>query len=152
MNELNVSENAFDSMFNKRISARRKTRKQTFGTVLSIDVRPPAKAKGDSQRLAQIKFPDGSKATAYIPSGVKGVTEGAPVLIRASRTNSRPEVDQRVVKPLNGPSTARQKHSKNAKYRKSYKAVANMAARTGYRGSRSAQAVTRESATRRTVK
>lgn len=111
-----------------------------------------ASQNGNSRRVAQITLPDGSETTAYIPRGVKGVKEGSLVLIRASRTNSRPEVDQRVVKPLNGRVTARQKHSKNDKLRrKSYKVVSNMAARKGYRGSLSADATTRERATRRTA-
>lgn len=94
---LNVSDNMYDSLFNKRLSANPKARKQAYGTVLGIDVRPPAKPNGEHRRIAHIKFPDGSKTTAYIPMGVLGVTEGSPVLLRASRTKLD-SIDLRIVK------------------------------------------------------
>lgn len=74
----------------------------SLGIVLKIEPLTGSKLNGRQRKIAQIKFPDGSETTAYIPDGLKGVTEGAPVLIRASRTNSLAEVGQRVVKPLNG--------------------------------------------------
>jgi ribosomal protein S12 len=80
-------------------SSRKKPRRGIVVTFRSLETQSRL---DKTRRIAKVKFPDGSEATAYIPSGVKGVTEGSPVLIRASRTNSLTEVDQRVVKPLNG--------------------------------------------------
>ncbi|WP_250742347.1 hypothetical protein [Streptomyces sp. G1] len=60
---------------------------------------------GNSRRIAQIKFPDGSETTAYIPMGVLGITEGSPVLLRASRSPKVPEIHLRV-KPLSRTQTA----------------------------------------------
>ncbi|MER5302542.1 hypothetical protein ABT039_24180 [Streptomyces lasiicapitis] len=108
--QISVSDNMFDSHFQKRLSVSRKASKQAYGTVLGIDVRPPAKPNRDPQRLAQIKFPDGSETTVYIPRGVKGVKEGSAVLIRDSRMNEIPDVSLRIVK-RHKPRTTLSSHS-----------------------------------------
>lgn len=66
------------------------------GRVTSVETLKSTES-GNLRRIAQIKFPDGSATTAYVPENVKGVEEGMPVLVRASRSRKVPGIRLRVL-------------------------------------------------------
>ncbi|GGP40382.1 hypothetical protein GCM10010278_16400 [Streptomyces melanogenes] len=72
--------------------------RKLLASVVSLSDVSFGNPKRSKRRVAQVKFPNGSEATAYIPRGVQGVTEGSPVLLRASRMNEIPGVSLRIVK------------------------------------------------------
>lgn len=65
------------------------------GVCAKIEFLPPEKPNSEPRRIALVKFPNGDEASAYIPRGAKGVTEGAPVFVRASRSPKVPGIDLR---------------------------------------------------------
>ncbi|MFC0842337.1 hypothetical protein ACFH04_01095 [Streptomyces noboritoensis] len=69
---------------------------------MQVQTQSSGNPQPQSRRIAQIKLPDGSETTAYIPRGVKGAKEGSPVLIRDSRgAADLPDVWSRVAKVEN---------------------------------------------------
>lgn len=69
---------------NARSGNRRSRRKD--GRVTRIESVKPTERDGNSRHIAQVKFPDGSEVSGYIPSGEKGIKEGSLVFLRASRS------------------------------------------------------------------
>ncbi|GAA0344159.1 hypothetical protein [Streptomyces blastmyceticus] len=55
-----------------------------------------AMENGEPRHIAKVKLCNGDALPAYIPSGVKGVTEGASVWVRASRSIKVPDIHHRV--------------------------------------------------------